>query len=223
MRLFALGIVGLVALVAVWRSITIIGIPIAIIGVLGVLHLRGICAALATTGGALVQHKTKNPTYLASAARASSCRRRPLAGRLVNAVVVTAWAQSATRRGLFTPRGRPNPGRIARRCHEPDGCGDRARRLGRRSPGCCERASVVPILRGMRPENVARAHPAPEIAGAVAEPDLASVLDDLPAAQVSAWASERLVPRAWHAHGIERPTVAGLLREETGTPVRGCR
>ncbi len=77
--------------------------------------------------------------------------------------------------------------------------------------------SVVPIMRGVRPENVARAHPAPEIVlVAVAEPDLASVLDDLPAAwrrRVGLLQNE-LVPRAWHAHGIESPTVAVVWFEK---------
>jgi hypothetical protein len=65
MRTFALGIVGSIAfgLAFVAVAVTVVGIPIALIALLfGVVGTyAGICAALATAGGALAHHKTKNP------------------------------------------------------------------------------------------------------------------------------------------------------------------
>ncbi len=65
MRSFALGVVG--ALVGVLTiaiiAVTIIGIPVAIVVLLGAIFgaYAGICAVLATAGKALVGHKTDNP------------------------------------------------------------------------------------------------------------------------------------------------------------------
>jgi hypothetical protein len=65
MRTFALGIVGSIAfgLAFIAVCVTIIGIPIAVIALLfGVFGTyAGICAALATAGGALAHHRTKSP------------------------------------------------------------------------------------------------------------------------------------------------------------------
>ena len=65
MRTFAIGVIGLlvtILLIAAF-AITIIGIPIAIIGALiaSVAAYAGICAVLTVAGGALVRHKTRNP------------------------------------------------------------------------------------------------------------------------------------------------------------------
>ena len=65
MRSFALGIVGALAgtMLLVALTITVIGIPIAVIAVLlGVmLTYASICAVLTVVGAALLRHKTKNP------------------------------------------------------------------------------------------------------------------------------------------------------------------
>jgi hypothetical protein len=65
MRSFALGVVGvLVALVAfVALCITLIGIPIAVCGLLLAIvgAYAGICAVLTTVGAALVRHRSKSP------------------------------------------------------------------------------------------------------------------------------------------------------------------
>lgn len=65
MRTFALGVVGSLAfgLAFVAVSVTVIGIPIALIAlILGVVGAyAGICAALTTAGGALAHHKYKSP------------------------------------------------------------------------------------------------------------------------------------------------------------------
>lgn len=70
MRSFAMGVVGwLAALLAfIVLCVTVIGIPIALLGVLVLVFVSyaGICAVLQTLGGTLVQHRTKNPyTHLA--------------------------------------------------------------------------------------------------------------------------------------------------------------
>jgi hypothetical protein len=65
MRAFALGVVG--SIVAIFSTValvvSIVGIPIAIIALLIAVFgaYAGICAVLATVGGALVQHRTQNP------------------------------------------------------------------------------------------------------------------------------------------------------------------
>jgi hypothetical protein len=119
MRSFALGIVGLlVAVVAVVAlSITIIGIPIAIVAVLfGVFATyAGICAVLATTGGALVQHKTKNPyVHLAvGCAIFMLASAIPVVGGLVTLAVVMIGmgaVVSTHGAGYFLPRGRRDAG-----------------------------------------------------------------------------------------------------------------
>lgn len=65
MRAFALGIVGglLGLIVIAIMAITVIGIPVAVVLVLGGLFAAyaGICAVLATLGKALVGHKSDNP------------------------------------------------------------------------------------------------------------------------------------------------------------------
>jgi len=65
MRSFALGIVGGVVglLTIAIVAVTIIGIPVAIVVLLGAVFAAyaGICAVLATAGKALVGHKTDNP------------------------------------------------------------------------------------------------------------------------------------------------------------------
>jgi hypothetical protein len=65
MRSFAIGVVGLVAVIAllVAMCVTVVGIPVAIVGVLVfVLALySGIAAVLTTLGEALLRHRTKNP------------------------------------------------------------------------------------------------------------------------------------------------------------------
>ena len=65
MRSFALGIVGLLVfgLLAIAFTLTLIGIPVVIIGsVVGVVAgYAGICAVLTVAGRALIRHKTSNP------------------------------------------------------------------------------------------------------------------------------------------------------------------
>ena len=65
MRSFALGLVGGLAAIAgiALVGVTIIGIPIAVVLLLGLVFATyaGICAVLATVGKALVGHKTDNP------------------------------------------------------------------------------------------------------------------------------------------------------------------
>lgn len=65
MRSFALGIVGgiLGILTIVLVGITIIGLPVAVVLLIGAIFgaYAGICAVLATVGKALVGHKTDNP------------------------------------------------------------------------------------------------------------------------------------------------------------------
>jgi hypothetical protein len=117
MRSFALGVIGffvaVIALIAL--SVTIIGIPIAIIALLFAVFATyaGICAVLATLGGALVQHKTKNPyIHLAvGCALFMIASAIPWIGGFVTlaVVVVGMGAVVATRGGgLFSPRGRPS-------------------------------------------------------------------------------------------------------------------
>jgi hypothetical protein len=119
MRSFALGIVGffvaVIALVAL--SITIIGIPIALVAVLLAVFATyaGICAVLATAGGALVQHKTTNPyVHLAvGCAIFMAVSAIPFLGGLITfaVVVIGMGAVVATRgAGHFSPRGRRDAG-----------------------------------------------------------------------------------------------------------------
>ncbi|MEO7111629.1 MAG: hypothetical protein ABI183_14410, partial [Polyangiaceae bacterium] len=65
MKSFALGIIGGVAavLAVVVLCVTLIGIPIAVVGTLVAVFggYAGFCAALATGGQALFGHRTKNP------------------------------------------------------------------------------------------------------------------------------------------------------------------
>jgi hypothetical protein len=65
MRSFALGVVGLIASIAlvVAMCVTVVGIPVAIVGVLAgaVAVYVGIAAVLTTLGEALLRHRTKNP------------------------------------------------------------------------------------------------------------------------------------------------------------------
>lgn len=76
---------------------------------------------------------------------------------------------------------------------------------------------VVPVLRGSRPSDVARAHPEPELVLiTVGEDDLASVLETLPAGwrdRVGLLQNE-LLPDVWRARRIERPTVAVVWFEK---------
>lgn len=65
MRSFALGIVGWLAasLIFIVLCVTLIGIPLALLGVLVIVFFSyaGICAVLTTVGSAMIQHRTKNP------------------------------------------------------------------------------------------------------------------------------------------------------------------
>jgi hypothetical protein len=65
MRSFALGVVGALTgiLLLVALTITVIGIPIALIAVLlgMLLTYAGVCAVLTVVGAALLRHKTRNP------------------------------------------------------------------------------------------------------------------------------------------------------------------
>lgn len=116
MRTFALGIVGLLlsALVVIVLCVTLVGIPLAVIGVLvGTFATYvGIAAALTTLGGALIHHKTPNPyahlalgcvLYLA----ASSL---PFIGGFVTAALVLVGIGSifATRGAGFVRRKNDN-------------------------------------------------------------------------------------------------------------------
>lgn len=64
MRTFALGVVGLIASVAllVALAVTVIGIPVAIVALFVAIFAAygGICAVLTTVGGLLVSHRTHN-------------------------------------------------------------------------------------------------------------------------------------------------------------------
>jgi hypothetical protein len=65
MRSFALGVVGLIAAIAlvIAMCVTVVGIPVAIVGVLvGAMAVyAGIAAVLTTLGEGLLRHRTKNP------------------------------------------------------------------------------------------------------------------------------------------------------------------
>jgi hypothetical protein len=113
-RTFALGIVGALGAVAatVALCVTVVGIPVAIIGILaGVFLVYGsITAVLTTAGQAMFGHKTKNPyAHLAIGCLAFFIGGSlPFIGHLVvAAVVLTAiGALVATRAGgLATPTG----------------------------------------------------------------------------------------------------------------------
>ena len=64
MRSFALGVVGMIGglLLAVALCVTIVGIPVAAVGVLAAVFAAysGICAVLSTVGAALVKHRSDN-------------------------------------------------------------------------------------------------------------------------------------------------------------------
>jgi hypothetical protein len=65
MRSFALGVVGLIAAVAlvIAMCVTVVGIPVAIVGVLvgAIAFYAGFTAVLTTLGEALLRHRTTNP------------------------------------------------------------------------------------------------------------------------------------------------------------------
>jgi hypothetical protein len=65
MRSFALGVVGLIAAVAlvIAMCVTVVGIPVAIVGVLAgaIAVYVGIAAVLTTLGEGLLRHRTRNP------------------------------------------------------------------------------------------------------------------------------------------------------------------
>jgi hypothetical protein len=65
MRAFALGVVGLIASIALVTAlcVTIVGIPVAIVGVLtgAVAAYVGVAAVVATLGEGLLRHRTENP------------------------------------------------------------------------------------------------------------------------------------------------------------------
>jgi hypothetical protein len=65
MRSFALGVVGLIAIIAllIAMCVTVVGIPVAIVGVLAgaIAVYAGIAAVLTTLGEGLLRHRTKNP------------------------------------------------------------------------------------------------------------------------------------------------------------------
>lgn len=91
--------------------------------------------------------------------------------------------------------------------------------LGRVFAGALLRTghAVVPVNRGDDMSAVAAMHPGPVLVlVAVAEPDLACVLDMLP----KAWKSRacliqnELLPRDWHARGITDPTVISVWFEK---------
>ena len=64
MKTFALGVVGLLAAIALTIAlfVTVIGIPLAIVGVLVAVFAAysGICAVLTTAGGLIAGHRTNN-------------------------------------------------------------------------------------------------------------------------------------------------------------------
>ena len=65
MRTFAVGFVGALvsSILAVALCVTLIGIPVALVGVIGALlaAYAGLCALLQTAGKALIAHRTSNP------------------------------------------------------------------------------------------------------------------------------------------------------------------
>jgi hypothetical protein len=65
MRSFALGVVGLIAAIAlvIAMCVTVVGIPVAIVGVLvgAIAVYAGVAAVLTTLGEGLLRHRTKNP------------------------------------------------------------------------------------------------------------------------------------------------------------------
>jgi hypothetical protein len=84
--------------------------------------------------------------------------------------------------------------------------------------------SVVPVLRGIRAGDAVGATDEPELVlVAVAEDDLAGVLDELP----ESWRDRvgliqnELLPATWQAHAIVRPSVAVVwFEKKRGRPVR---
>jgi ketopantoate reductase len=91
--------------------------------------------------------------------------------------------------------------------------------LGRVFAGGLLRAgcSIVPVNRGDDMRALAAAHPAPQLLlVAVAEPDLHTVLEALPAVWESraGLIQNELLPRDWLAHGIENPTVISVWFEK---------
>jgi hypothetical protein len=66
MRSFALGVVGLIAAIAlvIAMCVTVVGIPVAIVGILAgaIAVYVGIAAVLTTLGEGLLRHRTKNPS-----------------------------------------------------------------------------------------------------------------------------------------------------------------
>ncbi len=118
MRSFALGIIGAIvgALLLLILTVTLVGIPLAVIGALlaAFAAYAGIAAVLTTAGGALFHHKTKNPyVHLAIGCLLylvlSSL---PWIGGLVTATVVLMGigAMVATRGAGFVRRRNGNGG-----------------------------------------------------------------------------------------------------------------
>ncbi len=116
MRSFALGLVGLlvgaVALTVI--AITIIGIPVAFVLLLGAVFAAyaGICAVLATVGKALIGHKTDNPHVhlLVGCALFLVSGAIPFVSGLVTlAVVLTGIGVVVATRGAGTVRGGGTP------------------------------------------------------------------------------------------------------------------
>lgn len=79
--------------------------------------------------------------------------------------------------------------------------------------GCC----VVPVNRGDDMAAIAAARPVPQLVlVAVAEPDLHTVLDALPATWKgrAGLIQNELLPRDWQSHGLEKPTVISVWFEK---------
>lgn len=115
-RTFALGVVSLIAGIAIFAAVcvTLIGIPVAVVGALAAVlaTFAGICSVLETVGAALLAHRTKSPyVHLAVGGLlflvAGSI---PWIGGLVKlAVVLTAIGSVVATRGagLLPAKNRP--------------------------------------------------------------------------------------------------------------------
>jgi hypothetical protein len=118
MRSFALGLVGgILGIAAILLvGVTIIGIPVAVVMLLGAIFAAyaGICAVLATVGKALIGHKTDNPHIhlLVGCALFLVSGALPIVNGLVTVAVVLIGigVVVATRAaGAFAPNGRAAP------------------------------------------------------------------------------------------------------------------
>jgi hypothetical protein len=117
-RAIAFGVMGTIAsfIIAVVLCITVIGIPVAVVGLLLATFgsYAGVCAVLTGTGEALVRHKTKNPYMhlFVGCALFLVLGSIPVVGGFITAAVALAGigVMFATRgAGFVPPRGGRTP------------------------------------------------------------------------------------------------------------------